>query len=397
MLLWSGQVVSTIGSEVSALAFPLLVLALTNSPAKAGIVGFAQSLPNLFLYLIAGVLVDRWDRKLIMVFADVVRALALGSIAVALVSGHLAFAHIILVAFVEGSLGVFFRVAESAALPQVVPKQQLPTAIAQNQARQQGAGIVSQPLAGFLFSIGRSVPFLFDAISYTASVVSLLFIRPKFQQMRERSLTSVRSQMAEGIRWLLNEPFLRTSIVLSAATNFAHSALALILIVRAQQFGASPTLIGVMFGLFAGGAVVGALVAPWVQRNVAPPVLLIGAIWLWAVATAALVLVHNTIALGVLAGAQALVGPSWNVIVGSYRYALVPDRLLGRVQSAGALVSWGTIPLGSLAAGLLIEATGTRTSFLILAAVFLVTAIAATSAKTMREAPRIETLLRRAD
>jgi MFS family permease len=140
MLLWTGQLVSTVGSEVSALAFPLLVLALTSSPAKAGIVGFAQSLPNLFLYLIAGVLVDRWDRKLIMIFADIVRAVALGSIAVALVADQLTFAQIIVVAFVEGSLSVFFRVAESAALPQVVPKEQLPDAIAQNQARQQGAG-----------------------------------------------------------------------------------------------------------------------------------------------------------------------------------------------------------------------------------------------------------------
>ena len=397
MLLWTGQLVSTVGSEVSALAFPLLVLALTSSPAKAGIVGFAQSLPNLFLYLIAGVLVDRWDRKLIMIFADIVRALALGSIAVALVADQLTFAQIIVVAFVEGSLSVFFRVAESAALPQVVPKEQLPDAIAQNQARQQGAGIVSQPLAGFLFSLGRVVPFVFDAISYAASVFSLLFIRPKFQEVRERSVSGLWVQMTEGVRWLVKEPFLRTSILLSAATNFAHSALALVLIVRAQQLGASSTLIGVMFGLFSGGAVVGALIAPWVQRHVPPAVLLIGAIWLWAVATAALVLVHSTLVLGVLAGVQALVGPSWNVIVASYRYALVPDRLLGRVQSAGALVGWGTIPLGSLAAGLLIEGTGTRTSFLILAAIFLVTAIAATSAKVMRNAPRVETLLRPAD
>jgi MFS family permease len=396
-LLWTGQVVSTIGSEVSALAFPLLVLALTGSPAKAGVVGFAQTLPNLFLYLIAGVLVDRWDRKRIMIVADVIRAVALGSIAIALVAGDLAFAHIIVVAFVEGSFSVFFRVAESAALPQVVPKEQLPDAIAQNQARQQGAGIVSQPLAGFLFSIGRAVPFVFDTISYTASVVTLLFIRPSFQEVRERSLASLRSQMAEGIRWLIREPFLRTSVALSAGTNFAHSALALVLIVRAQELGASSTLIGVMFGLFSGGAVVGALIAPWVQRNVAPRVLLIGAIWLWAVATAALVLVHNTLVLGLLAGVQALVGPAWNVIVGSYRYALVPDRLLGRVQSAGGLVSWGVIPLGSLAAGFLIEGAGTRKSFLVLAAIFLVTAIAATAAKPIRDAPRIESLLSPSD
>ena len=389
MLLWSGQVVSTIGSEVSGLAFPLLVLALTNSPAKAGIVGFSQTLPNLFLYLLAGALVDRWDRKRIMLIADAVRAAALGSVALALAADHLTFAQIVLVALVEGSLGVFFRVAESSALPQVVPKEQLPAAIAQNQARQQGAGVVGQPLAGFLFSLGRAVPFLFDAVSYAASFVSLLFIRPAFQETRERSLLGLRAEIAEGIRWLLNERFLRTTVALSAGTNFAHSAFGLVLIVRAKQLGASSTLIGVMFGLFAAGAVLGSIAAPWIQRRIPAPVLLIGAIWLWAVATAVLVLVHNTIALGVLAGVQALLGPPWNVVVGSYRYALVPDRLLGRVQSAGSLVSWGSIPLGSLAGGFLIEAAGTRPTFLILAAVFLVAAAAATTARTIRDAPQI--------
>jgi hypothetical protein len=119
----------------------------------------------------------------------------------------------------------------------------------------------------------------------------------------------------------------------------------------------------------------------------------IGAIWLWAVTTALLVAVHSTVVLGVLAGVEALVGPSWNVIVGSYRYALVPDRLLGRVSSAGSLVSWGMIPLGSLAAGLLLQAYGTRTTFLVLTAIFVAVAIVASSARTIRDAPRLETVL----
>jgi MFS family permease len=392
ILLWTGQLVSTVGSEVSALAFPLLVLALTHSPAKAGIVGFAQTLPNLFLYLPAGALVDRWDRKRIMLVSDAIRAVALGSIAIALAAHSLSFAQIIGAAFVEGCLSVFFRVAESAALPQVVPKEQLPVAIAQNQARQQGAGVVSQPLAGALFSIGRLVPFAFDAVSYAASFVSLLFIRPAFQEQHERSGVRLRVEIAEGVRWLLQERFLRTTIMLSAGTNFAHSAFALVLIVRAQELGASPTLIGVMFALFAGGAVVGSLAASRIQRHIAPPVVLIGSIWLWAAATAVLVFVPNTLALGALAGVQALVGPSWNVIVGSYRYALVPDRLLGRVQSAGALVSWGTLPLGVLAGGFLIEGIGTRPTFLVLAGVFSVVAVGATSASVIRNAPRVESL-----
>jgi MFS family permease len=108
----------------------LLVLALTHSPAKAGIVGFAQSLPYMLFYLPAGALVDRWNRKRVMLIADAGRALALGSLALVLAFGSLTLAQIVVVAFVEGSLFVFFSLAESAALRQIVPKEQLPTAVA---------------------------------------------------------------------------------------------------------------------------------------------------------------------------------------------------------------------------------------------------------------------------
>jgi MFS family permease len=179
--LWTGQVVSTLGTRVTSVAYPLLVLTLTHSPAKAGIVGFAQTLPYMLFFLPAGALVDRWNRKRIMLAADAGRALALGSIAIALAFGSPPFAQIVAAAFVEGSLYVFFRLSESAALPQIVPKPQLPTAVARNQARDQGADLAGQPLGGALFGIGHMLPFLADAVSYAISFASLLFIRPAFR------------------------------------------------------------------------------------------------------------------------------------------------------------------------------------------------------------------------
>src|SRR5207237_6676488 len=131
LILWSGQVVSTVGSRVTNVAFPLLVLAQTHSPAKAGLVGFAQTLPYMLFYLPAGAFVDRWDRKRVMLAADACRAPALGSLAVALPAGNATLAQIAAVAFVEGTGFVFFSLAESAALPQIVAKEQLSTAIAQ--------------------------------------------------------------------------------------------------------------------------------------------------------------------------------------------------------------------------------------------------------------------------
>ncbi|MGH3993940.1 MAG: MFS transporter, partial [Pseudonocardiaceae bacterium] len=248
MLLWSGQVVSTIGIRVSSLAYPLLVLAMTGSPAQAGLVGFAQTLPYLLCYLLAGALVDRWDRKRVMLVADAGRALAVGTVAVALALGTLTLPMILLAAFVEGLLFVFFQLAETAALPHVVPRSQLAPALAQNQAREQGAELAGQPLGGVLFGISHLLPFAFDAVSYLVSFTTLLFVRPAFQASRERAITRLRADIAEGVRWLWHQEFLRALVALIGLTNLVFNALIITLIVRAQQLGASPAGIGLLLG-----------------------------------------------------------------------------------------------------------------------------------------------------
>ena len=366
---------------------------MTHSPAKAGIVGFAQTLPYMLFYLPAGAFVDRWNRKRVMLISDAIRALALGSIAVALAAGSLAFAQIVTVAFVEGSLFVFFYLSESAALPQVVPKEQLATAIAQNQARVQGADLAGQPLGGALFGVSRLLPFAADAVSYAVSFVSLLFVRPAFQEEREPKHTRLRADIAEGISWLWHQPFLRTTILLVTGSNFVFSALTLTLIVRAKNLGASPSLIGIMLAFSGGGALVGSIVAPWAQRHVLAKVVVIGSLWVWAGAALVLGVLRSPLALGAVLGAASVLGPVFNVVVGSYRYALVPDRLLARVQSAALVVAWGAVPLGQLVAGFLLESFGAVTSILALAGVSIAVAAAAASARSIRSAPQIEELL----
>jgi MFS family permease len=392
LLLWSGQVVSTIGTRITSLAYPLLVLALTGSPAKAGIVGFSQTLPFLLLFLPAGALVDRWNRKRVMLVADGGRALALGSIAVALVVGRLTLAQIALVAFVEGALFVFFQLAETAALPNVVPQPQLATAVAQNQARDQGADLAGQPLGGLLFGIGQLVPFAVDAASYAVSFSTLLLLRTPLQQRRERARTRLRAEISEGVSWLWGQRFLRSIALLIGATNFVHNALPLLVIVRAKDLGASPALIGALFAFFGVGAIAGALVGPWVQRHVHARTVVIGWLWVWAVEAAVLILMPNALALGVVLGAGSLFGVSFNVVTSTYKYALVPDRLQARITSVVRLIAWGTIPLAQLTAGLLAERLGAGPSFLAFAGIMLAAAVAATAAPSIRRAPPIEAL-----
>jgi MFS family permease len=374
-------------------AYPLLVLAETHSPAKAGIVGFAQTLPYLLFYLPAGALVDRWDRKRTMIVADAGRALALGSLALALALDAFSLAQVIAVAFVEGSLFVFFSLSESAALPQVVPKEQLPTAIAQNQARIQGADLVGQPLGGALFGISRLLPFAADAISYTVSVVSLFFVGAAFQEKRPRSVTRLRAEMLEGVRWLWHQRFLRAGVLLVAGSNFAFSAMLLALIVRAKDLGASSATVGIMLAFLGGGAIVGSLVAPSVQRRVHTKWVIIVSFWAWAIGAFVSAFVGSPYALGVIWAFGSVFGPIFNVAFSAYRYALVPDRLLARVGSAALVVAWGAIPLGQLTAGLLLERIGAVDTILLVAATSGAVGLLASLSRTIRTAPRAEELL----
>jgi MFS family permease len=371
----------------------LLVLAQTHSPAKAGIVGFAQTLPYMLFYLPAGALVDRWDRKRVMLVADGVRALALGSLAVTLAAHASTFAQVVVVAFVEGTGFVFFSLSESAALPQIVPKEQLPTAVAQNQARIQGADLAGQPLGGALFGISRLLPFAADAISYAVSFVSLLFVRPAFQEQGERTPGRLWAEIAEGVVWLWRQPFLRAGVLLVAVSNFAFSAVILALIVRAKQLGASSATVGLMLAFFGAGAITGAIVAPWVQRHVHAKVVLIASFWIWAACTFATAFIETPYGLGAVWVFGALFGPIFNVSFSAYRYALVPDRLLARVGSAALVVAWGAIPLGQLTAGFLLENLSATRSILVLAFVMLAVGAAAAASRSVRTAQRIDELV----
>jgi MFS family permease len=338
------------------------------------------------------VIVDRVDRKRLLLLADGARGLAFASLVVALALDRIALAHIVAVAFVEGAFFVFFRLAESAALPQVVPKSQLNAAVAQNQARDQGAELAGAPLGGLLFGIDRLLPFLFDAVSYAVGFVTLLFVRPKLQEERGPRTTHVRHELAEGIRFVWHQPFIRAIVVLVGGSNFAFNALFLVLIVRAKDLGASSALVGAMFAFLGVGAIVGALIAPAVARRVPAKVVIVASLWLWAVYPLVLVTLPNAIWIGVVAGLVNVTGPIFNVTLSAYRYALVPDRLLGRTGSVILLVAWGTIPLGSLAAGFLLEWLGARTSMVVLAGVSFAVALGATAARTVRNVPPVEQL-----
>jgi MFS family permease len=384
---WTSQVLSTLGTSATSVAFPLVVLLETGSAVQAGLVGFAQTLPFLIWFLPAGALVDRLDRKRIMKAAELIRFAGMSSIVVALALGWFNLGHIMAVAFVEGSALVFFELAEAAALPHIVSKANLSKAIAQNQGRQQVANLTGPPLGGLLISVGRSVPFAFDAVSYAISFVALSLIKPTFQETRPESERSLAADIKIGIEWLWRNAFLRTISFLVAVWNFMLMALMLTLIVRARELGGSPTMVGVVTAAFGLGAMGGVFAAARIQAKLRGRTIIVGASLLWAVSLVALAYVTQPWQLAAIVTVAGAASPVFQVMIGRYRYALTPDELQGRMLSASRVIGWGAIPLGSIAAGFSIDAFGATATFQLLAALMAVTVLAAGLSGSLKSDP----------
>lgn len=387
LLLWCGQAVSVIGTQVSQIAFPLLVLALTNSPAQAGFVAAARTVPYLLFALPAGALIDRWDRKLTMIVCSAGSAASLASVAVAYALGLLTIPQIVLVSFVEGTFAVVFGLAETSALPHVVPRAQLPTAVAQQQMQYSVGGIIGPPLGGALYSASPLLPFVLDAASYAVSSLSLTAIRARFAGARTAAGQSLRGEIAEGVRWLWRHPLIRFMAFLTGTINFSLSGYLLIVIVLATQQGLSSAATGAIFAGAGVGGVLGAFLAPWVQRRLTFGQAIIGLSWCF---TALLLLFSVAVSpalIMALLAAISLVGPSYDTVQLSYRLALIPDALQGRVNSVFRLVAQGMAPLGLALTGLLLEHAGVVATVLVLGAVLAIIALLATFNRHVRDAP----------
>ncbi|WP_354644173.1 MFS transporter [Kitasatospora camelliae] len=390
-MLWTGSAVSALGSSISSLAYPLLVLAATGSPTKAGLVGFANTLPNLALPLHAGVLVDRFDRKKLLIVCDAVRALCLASVGAALLLGHFWLWHVLTVCLIEGAFTVLAGIAGQAAIRNVVRQEDLDRAFARSEARDRAAMVFGKPLGGVLLGMTRSLPFLADAASYLVSLAALLMIRRPFQARRTERPAEARpgawTEIGEGVRWVLRQPFIRVASLLVAGSNLLFQALFLAVIVLLHQANASGTAIGYVLAAAGIGGAAGSLCATWFRRRLPLAAVVIGANWIWALLVPVIGLTRSPLVIGATVAGLAFVGPVWNVAVEVYRLVNTPDELQGRTTSAVTLVAFGALPVGSLAGGLMLDHLSGRTTVLWLAAFMVLLALAATASKAVRTVP----------
>jgi predicted MFS family arabinose efflux permease len=325
-----------------------------------------------------------------MILCDAGRAVALGSIPVVYAMlGTVPIAQLYLAALIEGTLYVLFNIAEVACLPRVVPQEQLPAAVGQNQASEITAVLAGSPLGGALYAASQLLPFLADAISYAASVVSLFFIRTAFQGERTAERRRLRVEIGAGLRWLWNQPLIRFMAFLTGGLNFTNGV-TLVVIIIAQRQGVSAPVIGLIFAVGAIGGVLGSMAGPFFQKRFSFGAVIIATVWIQAVAWLFYVFQPQVLLLGVILAVIWVTGPVYNVVQFSYRIALIPDELQGRVNSVFRLLAFGFQPLGLALTGLLLQWADVVPTVLIFGACLIGLALATTLNPHVRHARPLE-------
>jgi MFS family permease len=386
-LLWMGDALSEVGSQATSVAMPLLVLALTGSPAKAGLVGLARSLAYPLAPLPAGVLVDRWDRRRVLIGCAAGRALAMASIVMMLVIGHPPLGQLMAVAFINAALWSMAVIAERGLLAAVVPPESLPDAVALNEARESMAAIGGPSLGGALFGIAQGLPFVADTVSFLAAGLAVFAVRvPSGVHPSGGRGTSV-DAIREGIAWLWGRPFLRAGSILYAAANLTIASVELLAILIARAHGASSAAIGVALAIIGAGGVAGALVAGPARRRLSARWSVLIEPWCAAALIPALLLVHSAVAIGSVVAVTFLPMALSSSVVVSRRITLTPDHLRGRVQASASFIAGSIGWIGPLAVGQLFQSAGQTATVLALSAWTTVVALTATFSRGLSRVP----------
>ncbi len=376
--LWTASAVSNIGDGVTMAAGPLLIASITADPALVGGAVFIQQLPWLLFSLISGAYVDRLDRRKLIVIVNTLRAVALTALTVAVATDNVTVTVVYVVFFLLGTGETLADTASGAFLPAIVAPDRLATANARLMATFTIANqFVAKPLGAWLFVIAAAAPFGVNALTFATAAALVATIRP-IPIPPPTPRTSLRADIAEGVRWLWQHRLLRTLAVSMGLANVAFcAAFATLILYARQRLGLSDVGYGFLLTTFAIGGLLGTALAPRLQKT-------FGASTLLRAGLVVEVITHTTLAVTttplVAAGILIVFGTHtmvWGVIVVTLRQQVVPHNLLGRVGSVYYLLDVGGAAFGSLLGGLLARTWGLTTPFWIAAAVMAIIATAA--------------------
>jgi MFS family permease len=357
-----GQTVSNVGSSFTIFVLPLLVFKLTGSAFNLALVASAEYIPYLLFGLIIGAWVDRVDRRRLMILTDIAQALVISSIPLLGALGLLSVWWIYAVGFVSSTLWIFFNTAEFAAVPSLVPEEDLPAANGYLQASYATATVVGPLLAGLLVAVAPiHLVLVVDALSFLVSALAVGLIKVSFNDAdsaeRQRS-ERLQRDVVEGLRYVLGHPILRnTCLMMALVSCVGFTVYAQLVFYAKERLGASDAQVGLLYAAGSVGMIALALVASPLRRRLSFSKVMLGTLMLQGVLT---VLLASTRSywVGVLLWAVM-----WGLVVlldinsNSLWQMIVPNRLLGRVQSVVNVLSWSTIPLGTFIGGVAIELT----------------------------------------
>ena len=375
--LWTADGLSNLADGVLKIALPLVALTYTRSPALIAGLAFTFTLPWLLFALPAGALVDRADRRKAMLSANTVRTASLVALVATVGFGGGSIWALYAVAFCVGSAETIYDTAAQSLVPQLVPRDRLPRANGRLFAVELTTNqFIGPPLAGLLVAASATLALATPLGLWAMALGAILLLRGNFRVGGERPQHStLRADIAEGLRFLRRHRLLRTLAAMTGAYNFATNATFAVFVLYAtgptSAMHMSNQGYGLLLAALAGGSVLGSFVAEWITvrlgraralaLSIPGGALLVG---IPAVSTNPYV-----VAAGFMVGGAASI--IWNVIAVSLRQRLTPDRLLGRVNSAYRLLAWGVMPLGAATGGLLAQLVGLRAVFVVMAGVMV--------------------------
>ncbi len=377
MKLWLAATVSLMGSQVSQLAIPFIAtVILVSSPLEVALLGTVEMAPFLLFALPAGAWLDRVRRRPVLIAGDFGRGLALLTIPIAYAAGDLTIWQLYAVGFIAGCLTVLFDVADQSYLPALLEPDFLIEGNARLSVPQAAAQIVGPGFGGGLIGlVGAPFAVIADAISFFASGGLISLIR-KPEPTPERLVeTSLRQEIAEGLRYVLGNRHLRMIAGSTATSNLGTSmAFAIFPIFAYRELGLSVTLVGIVFGLGALGVLLGALVSAGLSKRMGVGRAIVGSMFITGPATILIALMPSNVPVAAallfcsvfLSGFSAVL---YNVNQVSFRQAITPLDLQGRMNATMRFVVWGTLPIGSLMGGVLASFLPVRTTILVGAAV----------------------------
>lgn len=388
-VLWVAQTVSELGSRVSMFVFPLLAYAVTGSTLIAGLVEAANLFGVAVALLPAGVLADRLDRRRVMRFASGTGVVLYGSLVVAITLNKLTVAHLVVVALGTGLAAGVFSPAEVSAVRSVVPTELLPTALAQNQARQHVASLVGGPFGGALYGLTRWLPFAADAVSYAVSWLLLGRISadlsaPAHHDTRPR----VHIELLEGVRFVLGRPFFRVLLIWAPLLNLTINAITFTAVLRLIQAGYNPVQIGLVETAAGICGILGAIAAPRLVNTLPTGLLAVLVGWSWVPLAVPLMFFNTPVAAALSLSVGIFLNPAGNSGIGAYRLHVTPPELVGRVQAVNQFASYSLMPLYPLLAGLALHKLGGPTTIGLLISLTAAVALIPTLSHPVRSVPR---------